>query len=162
MTRILAIDPGSSESAWIVLEDGVPGGFATWPNDKVLDVLSPPLQADVVVIENIEPRYGLNPGWETLDTARWVGRFQQAAGPVPVVLLRRSEILRHLGVVTRGEGKTSADAGVRAALLDRFGGPGAKGTKAAPGPLYGISGDAWAALSVAVTHADRLEEGTPS
>lgn len=163
MTRILAIDPGPAESGWMLLTDGQPDLHGTDPNEQLLDRLAFAEEReadwpDVVAIELIEPRYGLNPGWETLDTARWIGRFQQAASPVPVALLKRSDILRHLGVVTRGPNKTSADAGVRAALLDRYGGSGAKGTKAAPGPLYGVSGDVWAALAVAVTHADQLEE----
>lgn len=166
MTRVLAIDPGSAESAWILLEEGIPVRHARQPNDEVLDLLrrqlapaAAEMEPDVVVIENIEPRYGIRPGWEVLDTARWVGRFQEAASPLPVELLRRSEILAHLGVATRGENRTTADAGVRDALMDRFGGSGAVGNKAAPGPLYGITRDRWAALSVAVTWLDRQREG---
>lgn len=174
MTVILAIDPGPTRSAWLVLRDGAPalvGGTVTGEPIHVhgiaaVDDLLASLRVgglpngllcrpDVVVIEQIEPRYGLSPGWETLDTARIVGRFEEAAHPVPAVRLRRSDILRHLGVVTRGPGKTSADAGVRAALLDRFGGKDAAiGRKAAPGPLYGIAKDVWSALAVAVTYAD--------
>jgi hypothetical protein len=44
-------------------------------------------------------------------------------------------------------------------LLDRFG-PGrevAVGTKRAPGPLYGIKGDEWSALAVALTLQAQLE-----
>ena len=47
-----------------------------------------------------------------------------------------------------------ADALVRRAMLDRFGGDGAKGTKKAPGPLYGFHADCWAALAVAVTWSE--------
>jgi hypothetical protein len=47
------------------------------------------------------------------------------------------------------------DPNVRTALLDRFGGAGAKGTKAAPGPLYGIAADLWSALAIAVTWTDQ-------
>ena len=45
------------------------------------------------------------------------------------------------------------DANIRAAIIDRFG-PGkekAIGKKSAPGPLYGIKGDEWSALAVALT-----------
>jgi hypothetical protein len=38
------------------------------------------------------------------------------------------------------------------------------GRKAAPGPLYGITGDAWSALAVAVTWAEtraQAEQRTP-
>lgn len=168
MTLILAIDPGPSTSAWAFLQDDHgPHPFAEYPNDELLECLRKPaiefgafLQGvDAFVIENIEPRYGLQMGWETLDTARWIGRFEEAAHPVPVTLLRRSEVLRHLGVVTspkKGEKRVSADAGVRQALVDRYGGSKAEaiGTKARPGPLYGIAGDVWAALAVGVTWID--------
>jgi hypothetical protein len=47
------------------------------------------------------------------------------------------------------------DSNVRQALIDLFGGKeNAIGTKKTPGPLYGISGDVWAALAVAVTWYD--------
>lgn len=169
MTAILAIDPGSTESAWVLFDDGQPHPFGTYPNDQLLDCLRKPASAfgsflegvDVVAIETIEPRYGLQMGWETLDTARWIGRFQEAVHPTPVVLLRRSVILRQLGVVTsprKGETRVSADAGTRAALIDRFGGAGGKaaaiGLKASPGPLYGVTGDVWSALAVAVAYAE--------
>lgn len=166
-TRILAIDPGSSESAWLFLDDEHPGPFGIYANDELLGCLRKPADGfatfksglDLVVIETIEPRYGLQMGWETLDTARWIGRFQEAVSPLEVVLLKRSEILRHLGVVTsprKGEKRVSADSGIRQALTDRFGGKAAAvGLKASPGPLYGLSADMWSALAVAVTWADR-------
>lgn len=170
MTLILAIDPGSERSAWLFLEDDHPRPFGIYPNDELLDCLRRPADSfgafksglDLVVIESIEPRYGLQMGWSTLDTARWIGRFQEAAHPLPVVLLQRSAILRHLGVVTsprKGEKRVSADSGVRQALTDRFGGPAAIGLKASPGPLYGISKDVWSALAIAITYADT--EGRP-
>jgi hypothetical protein len=50
------------------------------------------------------------------------------------------------------------DATIRQALLDRYG-PGrekAVGTKANPGPLYGIKADLWQALALAVTYSDQM------
>jgi hypothetical protein len=164
VSAIFAIDPGSERSAWLMYDPrtSLVRGFEKVVNDVLLEHLRSGVHVadvDVVAIEQIEPRYGLNPGWETLDTARWVGRFEEAAHPTRVARLTRSDILRHLGVVTRGPNRTTADAGVRAALIDRFGGTGGKtaaiGLKATPGPLYGISQDVWAALSVAVTFADQ-------
>ena len=54
------------------------------------------------------------------------------------------------------------DANIRQALLDRFPATGGGktpqiGTKAQPGPLYGIKSHLWAALGVAVTFADKQE-----
>lgn len=170
---ILAIDPGSAQSAFVLyVPVGPPAGWEVRDhgkiaNDELLRVLrGRPLsprqgyEVSVVAIEQIEPRYGLQAGWEVLDTARWVGRFEEAAQPFHVVRLTRSEILTHLGVVTRGKDRVSADAGTRAALIDRFGGTKevAIGVKASPGPLYGIRADEWAAIAVAVTYQDRDEE----
>jgi hypothetical protein len=157
MTAILAIDPGSARSAWLAYGTEAPHVNSDWgivPNDDFLPWLRTAAAVfDVVVIETLEPRYGLSPGWETLDTARLVGRFEEAAHPTQVVRVKRSDILRDLGVVTRGPNKTTADSGVRSALIDRFGGTPAirKG-----GVLYGISTDVWSALAVAVTYADGI------
>ncbi len=162
-SRVLAIDPGSAQSGWaLVNPDGTPAASGVLPNGDVLELLATPAWG-AVAIECIEPRYGLQAGWEVLDTARWLGRFEQAASEsgCRVALLQRSSVLRHLGVATsrrKGEPKVSADAGVRAALLDRHGGRDAAiGRKAAPGPLHGVSSHAWAALAVGVTWLDRPE-----
>ena len=67
-------------------------------------------------------------------------------------MVYRHEVKLHLCGSARAK-----DANVRQALIDRFG-PGkelAIGRKAAPGPLYGMTGDCWAALGVAVTDADQ-------
>lgn len=158
---ILAIDPGTTESAWLVLGSAGPGlgpepwAFAKVPNARLRQILAAEMSREIaaVVIERIEPRYGRQIGMETLVTCEWVGRFAELAAPaVPVSLLRRSAILQHLRV-----GGNAADAGVRAALIDRFGGEAAIGRKAAPGPLYGVHGDLWAALAVAVTFHDAPE-----
>ena len=45
------------------------------------------------------------------------------------------------------------DASIRQAVIDIYGGKDrAVGRKATPGPLYGVSGDVWAALAVGITH----------
>jgi hypothetical protein len=164
VTRIFAIDPGSQRSAWLMLVDGAPVRHGIEANEVLLERLRiahggvPYYDAGTVAIEQIEPRFGVNIGVETLETARWTGVFEEAARPTQVGRLRRSDVLRHLGVVTRGPNRTTADAGVRAALIDRYGGVGGKaaaiGLKHSPGPLYGISADVWAALAVAVSWAD--------
>ena len=50
------------------------------------------------------------------------------------------------------------DSTIRQAIIDRFGGKDAAiGKKKVPGPLYGISGDVWAALAVAITAVETQE-----
>ena len=157
MTRILAIDPGSEQSAWLLWE-GRAVRFGIWPNDDLIGCLRTGFEygtlpsqfghPDVVVIEKIES-YGMAVGREVFDTVHWAGRFTEAARPTPVVQLPRRAVKLAICGDTRAK-----DANIRQALLDRFGGSAAKGTKAAPGPLYGISRDVWSALAIAVTYAE--------
>lgn len=155
MTRILAIDPGSSESGWVIYDagEGRPVGAGKDINPTVHGMLSDPFAAgwDVVVIEWTSPR-GMLGSLQLFEALWWAGRFAEAANRT-VVRLERGAVKAHLC------GKTAAkDAMVTAALVDRFGGIGGRaaavGVKAAPGPLYGVKADAWAALAVAVTYAD--------
>ncbi len=150
MSAILAIDPGTTRSAWLLLESeppGMPIAFGLEDNDVVLRRLrrhDP--SADVVVVEEVRS-FMRRVGREVFETVRWAGRFEEAAHPTPVVLLGRKD------VVVRLCGSAAAnDADVRLALLDRFGGSAAIGRKAAPGPLYGIHRDVWSALAIAVTY----------
>ena len=152
MTTVLAVDPGSERSAWLVY-NGAAGGiraFATVDNDELLEVLRADIADDVetVVIEKIES-YGMAVGREVFDTVWWSGRFTEAARPTAVVQLPRRAVKLAICGDTRAK-----DANIRQALLDRFGGARAKGTKAAPGPLYGIAGDAWSALAIAITYSE--------
>jgi hypothetical protein len=151
MTAILAIDPGTTRSAWVwtLPEEGVVHGLEG--NEDVLALLNE--MADntfgdgfpVVVIEQVES-YGMAVGAEVFETVFWSGRFAEAARPLPVHRIGRKAVKLHLCGTTQAK-----DANIRAALIDRFGGKDAirKG-----GPLYGIHGDEWAALAVAVTWAD--------
>ena len=65
-----------------------------------------------------------------------------------MVAVYRREVLRALDVT----GKGNRDSLVRQRLIEMHGGErrAAMGTKKAPGPLYGVSSHAWAALAVAV------------
>lgn len=167
MTRILAIDPGSEQSAWLLLVDGRPVRFAKEPNDEVRDRLRwgldssdggvADLIADVVVIEFMSPR-GEKLWTQTIETLWWAGRFAEAARPVPVERLSREAVKRHLCPPNPDAPRKGAakDGDVWASLVERFGGGPdvAVGRKAAAGPLYGIHGDCRAALATAVAWAD--------
>jgi hypothetical protein len=154
---IAAIDPGPSESAFVTL-DCVTGGlvqFGKVENYELLDWIQgqgiEPHGPSLLAIEMIAS-YGMAVGAEVFRTCVWIGRFVQAWGLATREVYRR-EVKLHLCGQARAK-----DANVRAALVDRFG-PGkakAVGTKAKPGPLYGVKADCWAALGVAVTIADGL------
>jgi hypothetical protein len=159
MMRILAIDPGPEESAWLIYDS-----FGLRPiaqsgieeNDRLLSRLQEEgagrnYSQNPLVIEMIAS-YGMPVGKEVFETCVWIGRFIEA-WPCFCQRFYRNDIKMHLCGSVRAK-----DANVRQALIDRFG-PGkdkAIGTKKAPGPLYGLKKDLWSALAVAVT-ADDLE-----
>ena len=149
---VLSIDPGPARSAWLVL--GPRGGaraFATWPNEQLLRALrGRQFTEDLtdVVIEKVEG-FGMPVGAEVFETVFWSGRFAEAADPLPITRIGRKAIKIHLCGTARAK-----DPNVRQALIDRYGGSAAIGRKAQPGPLYGMAGDAWSALAVAVAFVD--------
>ena len=151
--RIIAIDPGYTESAWCMLEGDKPVAFGKEQNSDVLIRVrrewSPLDDKDLLAVEMIAS-YGMPVGREVFDTCLWIGRYIEAwerrQGKYALVYRRDVK----LGLCNSARAK---DSNVRAALLDRYG-PGrekAIGTKRAPGPLHGISGDCWSALAVGLT-----------
>jgi hypothetical protein len=154
--KLLAIDPGPTESAFVLYdaERRVPTWWEKAPNDALLGVINPKVEADYLAVEMVAS-YGMAVGAEVFDTCVWVGRFIQAwvnAHPgAKGRLVYRREVKLHLCADSRAK-----DANIRQALIDRYG-PGkerAVGLKASPGPLYGMTGDCWAALGVAITAAE--------
>lgn len=168
---VLAIDPGSEQSAW-VLWDGTLLNHAKEANADVLQrfcewiwtadgsIIYGPMH---IAIEWVAS-YGMPVGAEVFDTARWVGRFEQAAPGCgdDVTLVVRRDVKLHLCGNARAK-----DSNIRQALIDRFGGKEkAIGRKAAPGPLYGLRADEWSALALAITfmetHACKSDGGKRS
>jgi hypothetical protein len=155
---LLAIDPGNTHSAYVILDAGRPVEFQRISNEELLGRMLEQLTSSTrwgyinrVAIEMIAS-YGMPVGREVFETCLWIGRFIQACSGVPYELVYRKDVKMHLCGQTRAK-----DGNIRQALIDRFGpGKAATGTKKAPGPLYGVSGDVWAALAVAVTKADEI------
>lgn len=151
---LMSIDPGTVESAWVKFQRGVPVAYGKDANATVLRKVGmyagPAAQ---VVCEEIES-YGMAVGREVFQTVRWAGRFEQAflglnGAPTHACwhyLPRRAVKLEICGQ------PRAKDANIRQALIDLYGGKDAAiGRKATPGPLYGMSGDVWAALAVGIT-----------
>lgn len=156
--KILAIDPGTTESAYVLLVDGVVVEHGKVDNGWLVDACghSPAWDGAQLVVEMIAS-YGMAVGAEVFATCVWIGRFVQAWRTrshftLPELVVRQ-KVKLHLCGQTRAK-----DANIRAALIDRFSNGGGKekavGTKRAPGPLYGVKADAWQALALAVTFAD--------
>lgn len=141
--NLLAIDPGSTQSAYIsTRRDGTSyqiSQFGKVDNEAVKSILESNWEA--ISIEMIAS-YGMPVGAEVFETCLWIGRFVQAAAPKPVRLVYRREVKMHLCGSMKAK-----DGNIRQALIDKI---GPQGTKKNPGPTYGISGDVWSALAVAV------------
>ncbi len=143
---ILAIDPGTKESGYVRFTGDRVYSAGICGNNDVLawlaDTSHKPM-GTTLAIEMIAS-YGMAVGREVFETCVWIGRFQQAwHAPEAVRLVYRKDVKMHLCGSVKAK-----DANIRAALIDLI---GPAGTKKAPGPTYGVSKHAWAALGVAVT-----------
>lgn len=149
---LLAIDPGTTHSAWVRFVRGVPTAFAWESNQqtlrRVLHHISPVAS---VVCEQVES-YGMPVGREVFETVRWCGRYEQAFTGTGDDHERWHYLPRRAVKLEICNSARANDASIRQALIDMYGGKDkAIGRKAAPGPLYGVSGDVWAALAVGIT-----------
>lgn len=147
--RLLAIDPGTTESGWVLLWDGNNVADAGVMDNVDLrnympDMISAGL-CDQMAIEMVAS-YGMAVGKEVFRTVWWAGRFADAwlsaTGNLPVEIYRQ-DVKLHLCKNPRAK-----DANIRQALIDLI---GPQGTKKAPGPTYRVKSHAWAALGVAAT-----------
>jgi hypothetical protein len=152
MAVVLAIDPGSEVSGWVVYDAGSDRVVAAGI-DHNLDLLAHVRDDDDIdqlVLEMIAS-YGMPVGREVFETCVWIGRFWEAfSGSVGRVYRREVKLCIC-------KDPRAKDSNIRQALIDRYG-PGrtaAIGTKKSPGPLYGFKRDMWAALGVAITWSER-------
>lgn len=151
--RLLAIDPGPAESAWLLFDTDT---FLPlrWEKTRNAEVLGAFASGEALAVEALAS-YGMPVGVETFETAYAIGAFERRwldiGGPEPIRVYRR-EVKLHICGDSRAK-----DSNMRQALIDRYGGSrkAAIGLKASPGPLYGMSGDCWSALAVAITAAER-------
>lgn len=174
--KIMAIDPGTTESAYVILDDQYQILSADKVgNDVILSIIADAPGLDAVIIEDIEPRYsstdrsaaGAVMGQSTIETIKAFGRFSwQAAlrGLMVGSIFRRDE--RSCLIPTKRNGlpplpetaPKHADGQIRASLIRRFARHDqerGRGTKANPDTFYGFHGDMWQAMAVGVTWLDR-------
>ena len=155
---ILAIDPGPERSGWVLCSDMIIVASGVDCNDAVLLYMQrfSPTDGTTLAVEMIAS-YGMAVGQEVFDTCVWVGRFKQEwHTPAAVRLVYRKDVKLHLCGDTRAK-----DGNIRQALIDLYPRTGGGkvpqiGVKAKPGPLFGVTTHAWAALGVAVTAMARL------
>lgn len=176
--KIMAIDPGTTESAYVILDDQYQILSADKVgNDVVLSIIADAPGLDAVIIEDIEPRYsstdrsaaGAVMGQSTIETIKVFGRFSwQAAlrGLMVGSIFRRDE--RSYLIPTKRNGlpplpetaPKHADGQIRASLIRRFARHDqerGRGTKANPDTFFGFHGDMWQAMAVGVTWLDQAK-----
>lgn len=145
---ILAIDPGNKQSGWCLFDGQRVHDSGVLDNEEMLGRVL--LHRDKPLAIEMIASYGMAVGREVFDTCVWVGRFWQAHGR-DVRLVYRKDVKMHLCHTMKAK-----DGNIRQAIIDLFPATGGGkvpqiGTKAQPGPLYGVSSHAWAALGVAIT-----------
>lgn len=159
---VLAIDPGNTHSAFVVYDGATVLDHGKLDNQALLARLRADLHVEIVpfavnlpasrpeslAIEMAES-FGTKVWNQVFLAMLWAGRFVQAFGG-PVTLMSRLKVKTHVTGSAR-----SKDQQVRQCLLERWGGKEqAVGTKASKGPLFGVTADRWAALAIAVAHAE--------
>lgn len=169
---ILAIDPGTSKSAYCMMRtDYSIISAAKVDNDDALKLVKIG-EYDGLVIECMEARHVQNGviGAETYDTCYWIGRYMQAAidRGKPVNRVYRADERKRLVPTKKNKlpphpstvGQ-SADAQIRATLIRRFAKhdlKNGKGKAACKDTFYGFHADMWSACAVGVVHLDKQQE----
>jgi len=159
---VLALDPGTTHTGWALIDTAGPRVLESGKdeNKRVRDMLRGPGIYDLILIETMSGSAHMPFGVEKVEAVRWAGRFEEAAIPFPVKRISRESIKATLLGKANVKG---ADAAIRQVLIDRWaaragrpldGKAAAVGTKASPGPLYGVRADAWAALALWEAHND--------
>lgn len=148
--NVLAIDPGPTQSAFVVYEDGTVRESFICENTVGLCEISD--RFDCVACEMLAC-FGMPVGSETFETAYYIGRIMAMAEHCRIKFHRvyRADVKIHLCGSMRAK-----DSNIRQALLDIYGGSRqlAIGTKKSKGPLYGVSSHCWSALAIAVTFCE--------
>lgn len=147
--RIIAIDPGPVQSAFVVWDGQTISERGIVPNNDLISTLRlGMINGSQLVIEKVAS-YGMAVGETVFDTVFWTGRFWEAWRGA-AVRVPRLTVKTHLCHDSRAK-----DSNIRQAIIDRFGGKEfAIGSKKAPGPLYGLKKDLWQAFALALTWYD--------
>jgi hypothetical protein len=155
--RIFGIDPGPISSAYCLWNGVQIVMCGIEPNTKLEDrfiEVKDDCDDVVAACEHIQCM-GMPVGASVFETAYWIGSFRNECRWHSVLFLPvyRSEVKLHFCNSMRAK-----DANIRQALIDRLGAPG---TKQKPGLTYGVKGDIWSALAIAVMVYDKTQKDKP-
>jgi len=149
MKKILAIDPGSNLSAYVVYDGTKIHKHGIIENLK-LEKLIENLKIDFVLVEMFQ-NYGTkaNAGASVFNACRWIGRFEKTSltkGVGFLLVFRKTIVSHHCGLATANDSK------VREAILKKY----PKGTKKKPLVTYGLIKDEWQAFALASFYFENL------
>jgi len=152
MKIIVAIDPGTTESAYVTWTGRAMVQSEIIPNGTMLHILENNLtcQHYAVHIEMVAC-YGMPVGKEVFETVLWIGQFVHACKirGVECNLVYRQQVKLH-----HCQSPRAKDANVRQVLIDKYGKPG---TKKAPGVTYGLKSHIWQAFAIAAFVSESAE-----
>jgi len=151
---ILAIDPGCTESAYVILDENLkPIEFKKVLNQHLEAIIVGALYNKDFKYFAIEmvASYGMAVGKEVFDTVFWIGRFWEIVSHWSKGEVTKTMIYRKDEKINLCQSMKAKDGNIRQALIDRF---GEVGVKKNPGWFYGVSKDVWSAIAVGVTYSD--------
>lgn len=143
----LSIDPGTTKSGFVVMQDRMPIDHGVAHNHEILALLDT-TPASLVTCEMVAC-YGMSVGASVFETCVWIGRFMQSYRYCDAFKrVTRMDVKMHLCKIA-----SAKDSNVRQAVIDLYEPSGdgkvpQVGTKKNPGPLYGVKSHAWAALAI--------------
>lgn len=152
MPKVIAIDPGNIESAYVILEFSDPQNIKILEKGKVsnMDLLMILNELDGGIDFAIEmvASYGMAVGVSVFETVFWIGRFWECSLAGCKTKVYRKDVKMNLCNAMKAK-----DSNISQALKDRF---GVVGTKKNQGYFYGFHDDIWSAFAVGVTYIDKF------
>lgn len=156
--KILAIDPGCTESAYVVIDEKLkPIEFGKYINENVRQETRRFIKKygqDLHIVIEMVACYGMAVGKEVFETCVWIGRFKEMAESNNMntyYIYRKDEKINLCGSMK------AKDTNIRQSLIDRFAKhdfKNGKGTKNNQDWFYGFKADIWASYAVGITYYD--------
>ncbi len=146
METILAIDPGTTDSAFVLWDGDQIIQKGIIPNKSMHQFITKE-HCDFVAVEMVAS-YGMAVGKDVFETVVWIGKYLRDA---EIQRLPNAKIYRKDVKMFQCQSMRAKDSNIRQALIDKFGKPG---TKKEPNPVYNdstvkVSKDIWSALAIA-------------
>ena len=147
MKAVFAIDPGPTQSAYVMWEENKISNHAKLDNEQIHDVVRRVVDINtskevVFAIEHMQC-FGMPVGAEVFETAYFIGELREL---IELAGFEWKKVMRSQVKMHHCHNMRAKDANIRAALIDKYGPPG---VKKSPGVTYGLSGDMWSAFAIA-------------